>query len=336
MTQEIKALIELTWRAQQQNIKSVLATVVALKGSSYRRPGVRMLIQENGKTFGAVSGGCVEREVQKQANSVLETNIPKMITYDGRFRLGCEGVIYILIEPIKITLDLKATFDDVVNERKFFECETFYSKIEGANKAYGSQFIFSETRFLLRENFTVSKTKDSFKQSFSPAFQLYLFGAEHDAVHLCKAAANLGWHVIVVAPPDESKTKNYFEGAHEFITPTFETLDVSLIDKQTAVMLMTHSFNKDIQYLLALANTSPAYFGILGPKERKESLLEKVLDFNPEISIEFIEQIHGPAGINIGAESAEEISVSILAEILTVIRNQKPFHLKEKIGRIHD
>ena len=336
MTQEIKALIELTWRAQQQNIKSVLATVVALKGSSYRRPGVRMLIQENGKTFGAVSGGCVEREVQKQANSVLETNIPKMITYDGRFRLGCEGVIYILIEPIKITLDLKATFDDVVNERKFFECETFYSKIEGANKAYGSQFIFSETRFLLRENFTVSKTKDSFKQSFSPAFQLYLFGAEHDAVHLCRAAANLGWQVIVVAPPDESKTKNYFEGAHEFITPTFETLDVSLIDKQTAVMLMTHSFNKDIQYLLALANTSPAYFGILGPKERKESLLEKALDFNPEISIEFIEQIHGPAGINIGAESAEEISVSILAEILTVVRNQKPVHLKEKIGRIHD
>ena len=336
MTQEITALIELTWRAQQQNIKSVLATVVALKGSSYRRPGVRMLIQENGKTFGAVSGGCVEREVQKQANSVLETDIPKMITYDGRFRLGCEGVIYILIEPIKITEDLKATFDDVVNERKFFECETFYSKIEGANKAYGSQFIFSETRFLLRENFNISKIKDSFKQSFSPAFQLYLFGAEHDAVHLCKAAANLGWQVIVVAPPDESKTKNYFEGAHEFITPTFETLDVSLIDKQTAVMLMTHSFNKDIQYLLALANTSPAYFGILGPKERKESLLEKALDFNPEISIEFIEQIHGPAGINIGAESAEEISVSILAEILTVVRNQKPVHLKEKIGRIHD
>ena len=70
MTHEIKNFIELIWKSHQQNIKSVLATVVALEGSSYRRPGVRMLIQENGQTFGAVSGGCVEKEVMRQAQSV--------------------------------------------------------------------------------------------------------------------------------------------------------------------------------------------------------------------------------------------------------------------------
>ncbi|HCQ23842.1 MAG TPA: XshC-Cox1-family protein, partial [Flavobacteriaceae bacterium] len=140
----------------------------------------------------------------------------------------------------------------------------------------------------------------------------------------------------VVAAPDEAKTKAFFEGAHELITPTFETLDVSPIDDQTAVMLMTHSFNKDVQYLLALADTQPAYFGVLGPKHRRERVLEKALDFNPELSIDFLERLHGPAGINIGAESAEEIAVSILAEILSVIRNQKPVQLKEKSGRIHD
>ena len=102
MTEEIKQLIEL-WIAQQHKIKSVLATVVALDGSSYRRPGVRMLIHENGQTFGAVSGGCVEKEIVLQANSVFKTDIPKVITYDGRFKLGCEGIIYVLIEPINIS-----------------------------------------------------------------------------------------------------------------------------------------------------------------------------------------------------------------------------------------
>ena len=101
-------------------------------------------------------------------------------------------------------------------------------------------------------------------------------------------------------------------------------------------MLMTHSFNKDVQYLLALAQTKHAYFGILGPKHRRERVLEKALDFNPELSIEFLERLHGQAGINIGAESAEEIAVSILAEILSVIRNQQPVQLKEKSGTIHD
>ena len=118
-------------------------------------------------------------------------------------------------------------------------------------------------------------------------FQLYLFGAEHDAVHLCKAAANLGWRVTVVAPADESKDISFFKGAHNFITPTFETLDVSKIDKQTAIILMTHSLSKDIQYLLALAETAPAYLGILGPKKEKKALSIKLWNTIREYRLNF-------------------------------------------------
>tara|TARA_X000001036_G_scaffold163379_1_gene155065 strand:- start:1052 stop:2062 length:1011 start_codon:yes stop_codon:yes gene_type:complete len=336
MTHEIKNLVELIWKAQQQGVKSVLATVVALEGSSYRRPGVRMLIQENGETFGAISGGCVEKEVERQAQFVLKMDIPKMMTYDGRFRLGCEGLIYILIEPVNISKEIKFQFDAEFSQRSAFRSESFYSMEEGTNQAFGSQFYLSGKRYTLREGFTASDELECFKQNFSPLFQLYLFGAEHDTVRLCKAAADLGWQVTVVASADEAKTKAFFEGANEFITPTFEMLDVSPIDNQTAVMLMTHSFNKDVQYLLALAHTIPAYFGVLGPRHRRERVLEKALDFNPELSVDFLERLHGPAGINIGAESAEEIAVSILAEILSVIRNQKPVQLKEKSGKIHD
>ena len=73
-----------------------------LEGSSYRRPGVRMLINNNGESFGNVSGGCVEKEIIRQSQSVFKSEIPKIIKYDGRFRLGCEGIITILIEPFSL------------------------------------------------------------------------------------------------------------------------------------------------------------------------------------------------------------------------------------------
>ena len=87
MTHEFRDLIETAFYWQQQGIASVLATVVALEGSSYRRPGVRMLINDRGEMRGSVSGGCVEKEVLHQAKSVFTDAIPKMMTYDGRLRL---------------------------------------------------------------------------------------------------------------------------------------------------------------------------------------------------------------------------------------------------------
>lgn len=336
MTHEVKILVELIWNAQKKGVKSVIATVVELEGSSYRRPGVRMLIQDNGKTYGAVSGGCVEKEIQIQANSVFRNKIPKMIKYDGRLRLGCEGIIYILIEPVIITNELNENFKIVFKNRIPFESVSFYSITEEENKEFGTEFIFSDKIFSLNRNFSHSKKTKSFQQKFNPLFQLYIFGAEHDTVHLCKAASKLGWQVTIIAPPDESKTEKYFEGAYKFLTPPYEKIDTNPIDSHTAVILMTHSLIKDLKYLLSLSDVKPAYLGILGPQNRRENIIEKALDFNPNLSIEFINLIRGPAGLNIGAESAEEISVSILAEILSVIRKQKPIHLKEKSGRIHD
>lgn len=337
MTHEIKNLVRQVWEGQQKGLQTVLATVVALEGSSYRRPGVRMLIQNNGMTYGAVSGGCVEKEVIHQAQTVFESGVPKVMTYDGRLRLGCEGIIHILLEPIRLSTVLKTLFDKVLKERKTFESKTYFFAQPEENSLFGTIFTFEGVAYPLRENYIHPKGNfDEFKQIFPPLFQLYIFGAEHDAVVLCKSASALGWEVTVVGPPDEAKTKSFFQGAQEFITPTLGSLEFDSIDRQTAVILMTHSFNKDIQYLLALTNTQPAYLGILGPKHRRERVIEQVLNYKPEVSLSFLEQLHGPSGINIGAESAEEIAVSILAEILSVTRNQKPVQLKEKSGRIHE
>ena len=101
MLHELKDIIRSAKIAKTQGIKTVIASVVHLEGSSYRRPGVRMSIQENGKMIGAVSGGCVEKEILRQSQRVFETNTPTLMEYDGRYRLGCEGVLSILITDLR-------------------------------------------------------------------------------------------------------------------------------------------------------------------------------------------------------------------------------------------
>ena len=119
-------------------------------------------------------------------------------------------------------------------------------------------------------------------------------------------------------------------------TPLPDAVDTHPIDDQTAVILMSHSFTKDLQYLIALRNSRPAYLGLLGPSHRRERLLSSFLERFPETDPSFLEFCYGPTGINIGAESAQEIALSIIAEILSVTRNSVPHPLRQKSGRIHE
>lgn len=337
MTHEIRLLFQTLKSWQKTDIKAVFITVVALEGSSYRRPGVCMIMNQDGVMAGAVSGGCVETEIERQAQRVFQTGKAKVIVYDGRFRIGCEGIIHILIEPVSLSDELYSAFEKQVENRQPFRMEAWFYREVGEYENVGTMVILNGKKYPLNPSFTVDliAQQECFSQTLKPLFQLYVFGAEHDAVQLCQAAKLLGWKVTVVASPDESKSCEYFPGANSLISPTFAEIDTAEFDEQTAVVLMTHSFNKDVQYLMALKDTLPAYLGLLGSNNRRERILSMLLDHMPDISTDFLEQVHGPAGISIGAESASEIAVSILAEILSVIRHQKPIALSDKVGSIH-
>ncbi len=337
MTHEIKLLFETLDAWQREGKKSVFVSVVALQGSSYRKPGVRMIISDHGESVGAVSGGCVENEIERQAQSVFNTGKPKVITYDGRLRIGCEGIIHILIEPVFISQEILSNFQSILQARRNFRMDSWYFPEVGEYNTIGTSITLNNKTFSLNPKFNPGKIENQtcFLQTFKPLFQLFIFGAEHDAVQMCQSAKLLGWEVTIVASPDEAKSCDYFPGASSLIAPTFDNIDTSAIDEQTAVVLMTHSFNKDVQYLMALKNCNPAYIGLLGSISRRERILSMVMEYAPETSIEFLEQIHGPAGLNIGAVGAPEIAVSVLAEILSVIRNQNPVALSEKAGSIH-
>lgn len=333
MTHELKEIVTAYENANQ---KSVLATVVALDGSSYRRPGVRMLIFENGRAVGAVSGGCVEKEVTRQAQSVFDSDVPKVMTYDGRYRLGCEGVLYILIEPFQPSKSFLDTFWEAIKERKPFVLTSYYKKEQGGNFGFGTEFIFDKNVLSVRENFMASSFASIFTQPMKPCFKLIIIGAEHDAVQLSTFASNMGWEVTVCVSPMEEKSIGFFTGADEMIQESPEKIDFSEVDNETAVILMTHSYVKDLQYLIALKQTNPAYLGLLGPATRREKLLNEFLEHCPEVTDNFFDRIHGPAGLHIGAETPQEITVAILSEILSVTRKVEPLQLKNKQGKIHD
>ena len=341
MIHEFKILIQEFKNAKDLGLRSVMASVVSLDGSSYRRPGVRMLITENGKMFGAVSGGCVEKEILKQSASVFKTGKSKIITYDGRYRLGCDGVLFILIELFDPDDEVFISFENAIKQRKSFKIHSHYSKKESIGKLWGSVIDFGDQKEFPFSNNTVkpildtSNSTEVFSQVMKPAFRLVIIGAEHDASQLSLFASLLGWEVMVVANPSDPQTIDNFPGANELIHTARESLDTNFIKDQIAVVLMTHNYAKDLKYLIQLKDTTPLYIGLLGSAKRSDKLLNELIEYHPDVNDTFLDLIHGPAGINIGAETPQEISLSICSEILAITRQQEIIALKDKIGAIH-
>ncbi|MCK8520646.1 XdhC family protein [Aquimarina sp. D1M17] len=340
MTHEFKEIIQTYWVAKQQGIPAVMATVVDVEGSSYRRPGVGMLILENGKAVGAVSGGCVEKEVLRQAQSVFESGIPKIMTYDGKYRLGCEGLLYILIERLDIENVVIEHIQEHLTCRVPFTLTSFYTKNSQKDCNIGSLIVFENGQEFTFNYATDLKINDdvllNFSREMKPCFRLIIIGSEHDATQLCRLASSTGWEVEVVCSEKSTMQLEDFPGANKLISSSPEDLQLPNVDDQTAVILMTHNFARDLLYLQSIRNLQPIYIGLLGPARRREKLLSAFIEYHPDVNDEFIDCIHGPAGLNLGAETPQEIAISIIAEILSVIRNQNPIPLQDKKGAIHD
>jgi len=338
MTFEFKKIIEACALISKLNKKAVLATVVCVEGSSYRREGVRMLVLEDKQMIGAISGGCVEKEVARQAESVFQNGKSKMMTYDGRYRLGCEGILYVLLELFEPEIKTVKAIQDCFQSRTPFLIKSYYVKEHASQNAMGSLLEIAKDK-------QVSFSKETqnfeelnlfcFTEKMKPCFRLIIVGAEHDAVKLCEMAILTGWEVTLVCAPSNPKTKNEFPGVSEIIASAPENFSIGNLDMETAVILMTHNFAKDVLFLKALRNTKPCYIGLLGPASRREKLLDAFIEYHPEVTDTFLETIHGPAGLNIGAETPQEIALSILAEILSVVRNEKVIPLQDKKGGIH-
>lgn len=336
MRYELKQIINQAVINQQKGLKNVLASVVHLEGSSYRKSGVRMLIAEDKSSFGAVSGGCVEKEIIHRSTSVFVDKKAKIITYDGRYKLGCEGILYVLIEPFFITDEFVTKFSNANQNREELKIESYFTKHDEAFGNFGSLVTFKDNRqFTFSDEFHPKEGMAIFTQILQPAFKLIIIGGEHDAVKLCKTSANLGWEVDVITSAKDSANINDFPGANSVLGETPETIQFSGIEENTAIIIMNHSYVQDLKYLVKLINFKSTYIGILGSTKKRERLFNELYEFAPEVPDHFFDHIYAPAGLHIGAKTPEEIAVSIVAEILSVFRNKEPFSLRTLNGKIY-
>jgi xanthine/CO dehydrogenase XdhC/CoxF family maturation factor len=348
------------WRANQLAGKpTALASVVFVEGSSYRRPGARMLVTPSGKVAGAVSGGCVERAVAVRAMRVIETGIPEMMVYDGRHRLGCNGSLHILIEPFApVDADgfygalesTKGSAGPAGAPRQSFTISSAFAKTLVADSkaasrpkveysSLGSNLSIRDEVYSLRAGFsfptTAEKQTEVFSNEIKPAPQLYVVGTEYDATVLAKLAASQAWEATLITHPRNPLEPIEGITVQDVDPPTL--LDHLILDDQTALVLMSHNYARDLAYLTALSKAPQLrYLGLLGPAKRRDQLLNDLTETNMDLPEWMTENIYGPAGIDLGGELPEQIGLSIMAEVVAVFAQRSVPSLREKRGFIHE
>jgi xanthine dehydrogenase accessory factor len=369
MTKEISNIIQAFKIAQQEGRQTALATVVLVEGSSYRRPGARMLVEDNGKMTGAISGGCLEGDAFKKAMVAVKQQQNKLVTYntideDVEFgvQLGCNGIVHILFEPVDpadsnnpvallekfyletreiilVTLfSLKNTHATQPGTCFFFDGERTISKIEDKDLEKqvkeNSVTVLSHGNSLIQQYPEVGLT--ALVELLQPPVSLVVVGAGNDALPLIEMAAILGWQITVIDGRSSHATRQRFSKAHKIVVgKPAEAIKQVVIDGRTAFVLMTHNYNYDLAMMRVLVETKCKYIGTLGPKKRLSRMLAELEEQGQVITSEQETRIYGPTGLDIGAEAAEEIALSILAEIKAVITMKRGTFLREKPGEIH-
>lgn len=367
---EIQLIISAYETFQNEGKKIALATVVQVDGSAYRRPGARMLVSEDGELTGAISGGCLEGDALRKAQTVIFQQKSMLVTYDTTDEddqkfgvgLGCNGIIHVLIEPIDyhdsinpIEL-LKIAISDRVSCKLITIFSVKYSKkeqigtkvllkknqivgnIESIDNALWLK-IQADTEANVTNNSIIRKYNEFdniqvFIESISPVIRILLFGAGNDTIPLAKMAEILGLEVIVIDGRKNLAIAKRFPSAMQIITGAGDEVVEQLeIDGNSAALLMTHNFEYEAQVLEQLMKFDLPYVGILGPKKKSEKLIERL-----EMKGMTVNQatIYSPMGLDIGAEGSEEIALSILAEVKAVLAKKPATFLRNKKGPIHE
>jgi xanthine dehydrogenase accessory factor len=291
-----------------------LATLVRATGSSYRRPGAHMLICEDGATIGSLSGGCLEEEVALRARDVVKTGELALMSFDTRKRFGCNGKIEIFIERVAESFFVElAQHLDV--RRGCVAVTTF----EGDSDVLGSRVLKSSleggapaTPSIVRSrgSSTLHLPDGVFARQIHPPIQLLICGDGPDSTPLRLLAELLGW--IPIEIPDVNSLT---------IQP----------DDWTAAIVKSHNYGRDFSALQRLLPLNLPYVGLIGPRKRRDQLLNDLLDVGVAINAGFF----APAGIDLGAESPEEIALAIVSEIQRVFAGGTGESLRERKSSIH-
>lgn len=316
----------------------VIATIIHVEGSSYKKEGACMLIMESGKQIGLLSAGCLEEELQYKSEQVLKEGKAQVLTYDMRDETdlswgqgaGCNGILHILLEPMNDQLyvqilTLKSLLDkgdSVLHIKQFTQDFQLIANSYFPQKSpsFGDAFPFSEEISSTKSGLYYIKNTPLFIHLYKPKPRLFIFGAGQDVKPLVTIAAQVGFFITLCDWRPLLCNQEQFPYASNFIVG-FPKEVYSKIDftKDDYVVVMTHHFQKDKELLSLLRNEELSYIGILGPRKRTERLVGP----GP-----IPPSIFSPVGLDIGAKGAEEIAISIVAELIQVLRKQEKVRLR--------
>jgi xanthine/CO dehydrogenase XdhC/CoxF family maturation factor len=303
----VKALQQIIRRVEENPSRSwALATLVQTEGSTYRKPGARLLVDSDGGTLGVLSGGCLEEEIGCHGQQVIADGSPVLLSLDTKRLYGCDGQLKILVEPIPAAEESGNLITEIGRLLRNREICRIRARFEG--DTLGSE--------LLTVDALVTERRGILIDTVPLPVRLLLFGTGPEIEPITQLAGNLGWVVERCGHPSEL--------AEDFRA-----------DAQTAALVMTHNFGRDLLALDRLLPLELRYVGLLGPRKRHAELLARLSEYRPLDFDAEVKTLFAPAGLDIGSEAPEEIALAIVSEVAAVLSNRRGGFLRERKSDIH-
>jgi xanthine/CO dehydrogenase XdhC/CoxF family maturation factor len=355
---ETERLLDAIRQVQAAPERVALATVVRVSGSAYRREGTRMLVRQNGTYECALSGGCLEPSVAEAALHVIETGEPRLVRYDladdslWGLGMGCTGAVDVRIERLEDDAMTRAWLA-VLESGTAAVLMTPLSGASGRLLLRATGEVVGDLNDSAIEREALARGREQLSSPFprsgpepiggseiffdiqTPPPDLVLFGAGPDAVPLAQQAWMLGFAVTVVDVRTGYLTADRFPDATRVPAHFSQFADTVRLPPGSFVLAMNHHLERDRECLRFALESAAAYIGVLGPRSRYQKLLADLAARGYLPSASSLSRVRSPVGLSLGAETPDEIAVSILGEILAIRRGFEGGFLSGSVRSLH-
>ncbi|MEH7249413.1 XdhC family protein [Neobacillus niacini] len=327
--------------------KAAMVMLIGVNGSAYRMPGTKMMMAEDAEMKGTISGGCLEGDIYGYAEKAIQDGMPLIKNYDlsdneiWSLGIGCKGSLEILILPAKKDDPFWGFADKLINEEEEFSMVlevptgiksfvTKYGEIIGDTE-YLPSIVYESALKSLKSQKRAEVLKWEGRRfvidAIRPAQKLIVAGAGKDAIPVVELASKAGFTVTVLDPRSEFNNERYFPTAKHLVELPENIIPENVTDSWWVIM--NHLQSRDEEALHLALQSNSKYIGVLGPVSRTQEMIANVGE-----DLMISKDIYSPIGLDIGAETMEEVAISIVSELMAVRANRDGKSLKGKM-KIH-
>jgi len=359
MWQESARILDRLQSIHESGDAAAIAVLVRIEGSSYRRPGAKLLVGSDGSSLGSISGGCLEEDVRQTALEVIADDTPRQLRYKTGsddetvwgLGLGCDGIVDLLVAPATLPdfMNTVPTQQELFRGNEAFSVATVV-KVSAGGGQVGRSLVVADGEIaaggsgdsLLDEGIgTLAASPETstglyslgeaevFLELHRPPPNLHVFGAGDDAIPLVRLAADMGFRVFVVDHRAAYLTADRFPDAWQFLhARDAGSIDMLALSESSFAVVKTHSLLRDADWVRALVSIPLSYVGLLGPRDRRMEILSELSEVQRRC-------VYGPVGLDLGAEGPEQVALSVVAELLAAVSGRSAGHLRDCATPIH-